>query len=547
MRASTHTLQVTVIIIMILCSGLYVYADPLKNQYHESQLVSLADAAHVASQFLDLKDKHDDFTIKNIEIFYDDSNNVQMGYLTHLSPTGYLIIAPETSIQPVIAYSFTSSAPMDSKDNPLYQMVVTDVSTQRANYDLLPSELKKEITGKWQIYQIDEKDIDQTISFQQWPPEGSTSTEGWIETTWSQYDPYNAFCPIDSTAGNARSVAGCPAITMGQIFNYHQTINQVQFDDDDDYLHQYLSSFWIDDDYIIYDFPSFPELNGYLTTVENHFENNIDLTAEDIASICFACGVACKQVYSSAVSGTYGVDQAYDAYQRFSCDNATLYYTPDTSVLDIIIDNIKQALPVHFAVVTPQWNSGHNLNIDGYNTDGYFHLNFGWGGSYDGWYFIPDDLPYQLTVIEGVIVDILKKSTREDLQVSGSLMWQNITGGETVQGSFTIKNNGELNSLLTWEVVSTPEWGNWTITPSNGHSLRPIDGNVTVDVTCTVPNEYRKDYADSITIMNSNNPSDREYVPITLNLPKEKHGLSWIWHIISEVFPIIHNLFNLFQ
>ncbi|MEI7982947.1 MAG: T9SS type A sorting domain-containing protein, partial [Bacteroidota bacterium] len=49
----------------------------------------------------------------------------------------------------------------------------------------------------------------------------------------------------------------------------------------------------------------------------------------------------------------------------------------------------------------------HNVVVDGYNTDNYFHLNFGWGGSYNEWYLLPDEMPYGLTVIEGAIVDII--------------------------------------------------------------------------------------------------------------------------------------------
>ena len=46
--------------------------------------------------------------------------------------------------------------------------------------------------------------------------------------------------------------------------------------------------------------------------------------------------------------------------------------------------------------------------VDGYNTDGYYHVNFGWGGSSNAWYILPDEFPYELTVIEGLIVDIMK-------------------------------------------------------------------------------------------------------------------------------------------
>jgi hypothetical protein len=66
-----------------------------------------------------------------------------------------------------------------------------------------------------------------------------------------------------------------------------------------------------------------------------------------------------------------------------------------------------QALPAHLALVNADWTVGHNVVIDGYNTDELFHFNFGWGGSANGWYTMPPaDIPYDLTVIEGVVMDI---------------------------------------------------------------------------------------------------------------------------------------------
>jgi len=58
------------------------------------------------------------------------------------------------------------------------------------------------------------------------------------------------------------------------------------------------------------------------------------------------------------------------------------------------------------ALVNDGWTVGHNVVVDGYNTDNYYHVNFGWGGSYNGWYLLPDEMPYSLTVIEGLIVNI---------------------------------------------------------------------------------------------------------------------------------------------
>jgi TonB family protein len=71
-------------------------------------------------------------------------------------------------------------------------------------------------------------------------------------------------------------VAGCPATAMAQVVNYYKTINETVFSDvEDDYYHSYAGrNYWIDNDYIAIDFPSFPDLNAYLDTVTIGFENN---------------------------------------------------------------------------------------------------------------------------------------------------------------------------------------------------------------------------------------------------------------------------------
>jgi len=92
--------------------------------------------------------------------------------------------------------------------------------------------------------------------------------------------------------------------------------------------------------------------------------------------------------------------------QRFSCTQAVLLDTSDADLFPRLMQNMKDTLPAHLAIVDSAWSSGHNVVVDGYNTDGYYHLNFGWGGSYNACILVPQDIPYNLTVIEGVILDI---------------------------------------------------------------------------------------------------------------------------------------------
>jgi hypothetical protein len=326
---------------------------------------------------------------------------------------------------------------------------------------------------------------------------------------------------------------------MAQILNYHETINGISFNDSDDYYHNYGSNIYrIDDDHEKYGFPSFPELNEYLATLSSHYENNIPITDNDKAAIVFACGVAAKQVYSSEVSGTFGVNQACQAYLRFGIDDIELINDSNTGLYGRLRMNMVDALPAHLAVVTPEWDAGHNLVVDGYNTDDYYHLNFGWGGSLDGWYLLPDDMPYGLTVIEGIIVDIMAEHLGSDIYCDGSLHWADVEAGSTIHANFTVENAGEPNSTLDWEVVEYPEWGTWTFAPSHGGSLSAGDKE-NVEVTVLVPDKKIRNFKGYVKIVNKDNSSDFFILPVSVATPKAAPVIPPILQKIMQFFPVL--------
>ena len=313
-----------------------------------------------------------------------------------LDSGGYVVVCADDELPPVLAYSFTSS--FAGQDADLLAELITEDICQRLYH--LPVDIRVQNRVAWQNLSAPRD------PFQQWPPEGSTVTGGWIKTQWTQSAPYNDFCPIDPVT-QVRSQAGCPAVAMAQIVNYYQTINGTVFDDSDDYHHNYSGrNFWIDDDYAQHGFPSWPWLNTYLAATMQHYKYNQDQTDSDKAALTWACGAAAQQVYTSSGSGTFSVAQAFAAYQRFGFQGMELLTDTAPDLYNRMAQNMMDARPVHLAVVTPAWDSGHNVVVDGYNTDNFFHLNFGWGGSYSGWYLLPAQIPFNLTVIEGAIVDI---------------------------------------------------------------------------------------------------------------------------------------------
>ncbi len=368
-----------------------------------AQIVSPALAEKAAHTWISNTVSHENYQFEAIRNIKNESDEI-LAYCFELYPQGYLILTADQSLPPVVAYSFTNNYAQEGhQENPLEDMLMRDLKARITYLPNIEDQIKDMNREKWDALI---EGITQKRSFEQWPPSGSTSTGGWLETNWSQSAPYNNLCPLDEVTG-LRSVAGCPAIALAMIIHYQKNLNGTQFSDDDDYYHNYSGrQYWIDDDHIEMDFPSFPELNEYFDSIAAKFPVYVPLDTEEIAALIFSCGVAAQQVYTSSVSGTFGVDQAYDAYLRFGYADAVLVYDSDTSFYTQMKHNMIDGMPVHLAVLLSTGSGGHNVVTDGYNTDEYYHLNFGWGGSYNGWYLLPDEIPYNLTIIEGAVMDI---------------------------------------------------------------------------------------------------------------------------------------------
>lgn len=522
-------------------------ARALFAQVEENQ-IDVISANNVANKKL-LQLGKTNYVITNTDEVCNAEGKI-LFYVFHLMPQGYIVISAYRNLPPVIAYSFYSSfEDQILENNILKDILIADIELRLANIPRLPDELIERRTDYWNK-SLSNKPEDLDIDyFQQWPPEGITLSGGWVETQWHQNAPYNNFCPIDMASGD-RGVAGCPAVAMAQILNYHETINNIAFNDTDDYFHSYAgNSFWIDNDHGEYDFPSFPELNNYLDVLVDHWRNDIQLTDNDKAAINFACGVAATQVYHPQGSGTFGVSQAYDAYQRFNFEGIELLGGSDPDLYNRLSANIMDALPAHLAIVNEQWDAGHNLVVDGYNTEGFYHLNFGWGGSYDGWYLLPDDLPYELTVIEGVIVDIRDDNSGSNLDGNGALYWTNIKPASTVTGSFSIENIGLPSSEIDWEIVVWPDWGTWTFNPSSGEDLTPEDGPITIDVEVEVPN-LKKHFNGHVKIVNKDNLDDYCMIHVSLTTPYNKNIICspflQILCKLIECFPYLEQILTFF-
>ena len=108
---------------------------------------------------------------------------------------------------------------------------------------------------------------------------------------------------------------------------------------------------------------------------------------------------------------------------------------------------------------------------------------------------------------------------KPDLDCDGSLSWTDVKPGETVTGSFKVKNIGESGSKLDWEVKTWPSWGTWTFTPSSGTGLTPAMGWINVDVEVIGPDEQNEEFTGEVKVINSDDSSDFCIIPVSLSTP----------------------------
>jgi len=158
-------------------------------------------------------------------------------------------------------------------------------------------------------------------------------------------------------------------------------------------------------------------------------------------------------------------------------------------------------------------------------------------------YNVSGDIFITLTVVneDGIQDDTTQKIwivPIPDVDCTGSLTWTEIEPGSTIHGSFTIENIGEPKSCLNWEVQSWPEWGTFSFNPIYGYNLTPENGSITVNVTVSVPLEENSEFNGNVTIVNSENNSDYELIPIYLTTPCHIHWtVGEILHALMERFP----------
>ena len=271
--------------------------------------------------------------------------------------------------------------------------------------------------------------------------ENSTVYGPWITDSWSMSYPYNMLCP-DDPYSSRKCLAGEIPLVFAHIIHCHKNIDDVYFDDSDDY---FSDPIYIDDDYLIYNFPSFPELNAYLDTIRYNYNNNLSLDYELISALNFACGIATNHQY---VYGGTILQNVYHVFvDKFNYNNATYVSIINDDFYLTLKNNMIEAKPAILAISAPGY--GKIVICDGYAsvTDKY-HVKFLWFEfEYrDGWYNLPDGLPSGFNTIDVAVVDIEPPTYSIDELPNGDPVLHNSPNPFRTSTKFSFSSNNHIQN-----------------------------------------------------------------------------------------------------
>lgn len=284
-----------------------------------------------------------------------------------------------------------------------------------------------------------------------------------LSTHWDQDYPYNDLCP-EYEAGK-KSATGCVATAMAQVMAYWQYPAD-RFD---------FSNM----------LPDYATLQGQNATPEQ---------IQAVAELMLTCGESIQMTYDKsssaetnqipvALAGQFG----YNPGARYLLRRHMNY----AEWAELLRNELRQGRPV---IYRGQSSSvGHCFVLDGFNEEGYFHVNWGWGGTSDGWYRFTMLTPPNLGTgggnssdgynnNQGMLLGIAPASvltTPVELRLEADSMglyksvqgrdsirifgYANYSAGDTIRGDLGVAlyQNGTLLRVIEYSDFTRPADGAW--------------------------------------------------------------------------------------
>ncbi len=327
-------------------------------------------------------------------------NNVPLIHVFNVAgEKGFVMMAAQDNVQPLLAYTF-EGAYNKNNEQPAFTDWVENYMDQVAYCveKALPSTAG--IDKAWNMF-LGKNVVTATSSANVGPL---------MSTKWNQGCYYNEQCPTISTGGQcSRAWTGCGATAMAQMMKYHNHPSTGTGSNSYTWMGNTLSANFAAS---TYNFSSMP--------------NSASSSNTQLAQLMSHAGIALNMNYGSSSSTCFfdmgTILPKYFKYAPIAQNWSKLFITNDTVYQNRIAAELDSLRPVFYK------GGGHFYLIDGYQNayPYYFHVNWGWGGLYDGYYYCSALNPgsYNFTSGQGAIIRIMPQSITtgvEEEHVSGEL------------------------------------------------------------------------------------------------------------------------------
>lgn len=349
-----------------------------------AQTVTVQEAQTVAVNFWNRHHPVEVSEVKASEVVPLIYGAISHMYVVNVADRGFVIVAGDRCVQPVLGYSFDSQFPERLHPAISYWLGGFEgqiVEAVESGY--VPSQ---GVVEQW----------DGLLT--QAPPQEPLSivaVPALLTTRWDQGAPYNSLCPYD-TVGHVKTVVGCVATAMAQIMRYwkHPTCGTGSHS----YVPRQRTS--ISFGLLSADFEHTTYLYDYMP---NHVSENYSPARERnaVAVLSYHCGVAVDMMYGSssgAFSDCYGganpcPGSAFVDYFKYKPTlELRKRYDYSDSIWRLMLDtNLEAGRPMYYS--GHDSTGGHAFVLDGADLEGRYHFNWGWGGYGDGYYALSNLAP----------------------------------------------------------------------------------------------------------------------------------------------------------
>lgn len=224
-----------------------------------------------------------------------------------------------------------------------------------------------------------------------YPPKHSRVITPLLRSRWNQDHPYSLYTPTykDTDGDEQHYFAGCVAVAVAQLMYYHQWPAQGRGEKYHPKLgkRDFSASHYRWSDMR----PIYGDNERYIGSGKNpHVRPDDDPMFTSVAELMRDLGAAVSMNYQPAASSSNS-ELASTALQTYFDYEATDALSTSRLGMDkteqLITEELIGGFPVYISGMNKSGgNYGHAWVIDGIDSFGRFHMNFGWGGQSDGYY-----------------------------------------------------------------------------------------------------------------------------------------------------------------